>query len=546
MEAAENPEQSRRIIKTLNMKNIISYLLPAFLLLSFSAFAQTNVALNKPTKQSSTDFDGNSERAADGNTDGKYSAHSVCHTSKDDNPWWEVDLGAIYDISEIIIWNRTDTDDDVWNRTNDIYVMVSETKITANSTSENLFTPDAQSFTSADQHSISLSGNKRGRYVRVFLNRAGYLHLAEVEVYGTQTQAQQVKSKETSSWYFSGPEEIKLTITKRSGDPEIYDCEFSGTGDIDESFKSSTIEKQSDGKYYLMPSNIEITFTNSITLHLGEEKLERELPLDVKNLIGTKWNMVDQGGDIISFSENSFIVNQDGGSHEGPYSLDPKTNTITIDGESHQILRFTSLTIEAENVGFLEKILDKIQARLDAGESPLEIVRSGVAVEKLYGKKYADGLIFFVDVDDKVPEIEGMVAATKDQSEGAEWGCKGTDIKDLNNVPYKTGVPEGTGAEIGDGAANTRAILKACNTDGIAAKLCRDLGPEWFLPSIEELNLIQVNLEQNGHTNFEVDATYWSSTESDNGSAWDIELYHGLQYYYHKDGKIHVRAARAF
>ncbi len=165
------------------MKRIISYLAVALLLLPFSATAQSNVALNKATSQSSTGFGGVSKRIVDGNTDGNYAANSVNHTNNEANPWVQIDLGGSYDISKINIWNRTDGA--WWKRIQEIYVMVSETEITANSTSEDLFAAEAHSFTSADQKSITLSGSKKGRYVRVFLNKSGYLHLAEVEVFGT-------------------------------------------------------------------------------------------------------------------------------------------------------------------------------------------------------------------------------------------------------------------------------------------------------------------------------------------------------------------------
>ena len=52
------------------------------------------MALNKVTKQSSTDGLGNSDSAVDGNRDPKYFMYSCTHTiESSSSPWWMVDLG---------------------------------------------------------------------------------------------------------------------------------------------------------------------------------------------------------------------------------------------------------------------------------------------------------------------------------------------------------------------------------------------------------------------------------------------------------------------
>jgi hypothetical protein len=71
-----------------------------------------DIALNQPATQSSTYADAVAGRAVDGTfgrpTDGKYAEGSVSHTNFDDPAWWQVDLGSVVEIQEIIIWNRTD------------------------------------------------------------------------------------------------------------------------------------------------------------------------------------------------------------------------------------------------------------------------------------------------------------------------------------------------------------------------------------------------------------------------------------------------------
>jgi hypothetical protein len=70
--------------------------------------AGKNVAPEGTASQSSTGFEGPAKLANDGNTDGEYANKSVSHTAVSENPWWEVDLGEILDVGQIVIWNRTD------------------------------------------------------------------------------------------------------------------------------------------------------------------------------------------------------------------------------------------------------------------------------------------------------------------------------------------------------------------------------------------------------------------------------------------------------
>lgn len=67
-----------------------------------------NVALDGKASQHSTDYGGPPEYAIDGNTDGIFTNKSVTHTAIVDEPWWEVDLGAVKAVERLVIWNRTD------------------------------------------------------------------------------------------------------------------------------------------------------------------------------------------------------------------------------------------------------------------------------------------------------------------------------------------------------------------------------------------------------------------------------------------------------
>jgi hypothetical protein len=156
------------------------------------------------------------------------------------------------------------------------------------------------------------------------------------------------------------------------------------------------------------------------------------------------------------------------------------------------------------------------------------------------------GVVFWLDSTGQ----HGLVVAFSDVPTSVEWGCNGTDLLNVPNVPYNGDNPAGSGAEIGDGFNNTNNILKDCAT-APAALAARSYGPDWFLPSAKELNQIYINkttLEGvSGFTAFS--SYYWSSTEYDNNVAWDqnfSESVFGGQYFDSKSGTYDVRAVRAF
>ena len=147
------------------------------------------------------------------------------------------------------------------------------------------------------------------------------------------------------------------------------------------------------------------------------------------------------------------------------------------------------------------------------------------------GQSYGGGIIFYLDGTGQ----HGLIAATSDQSNGAEWGCYGTTLG-------------GTSTAIGTGQANTTAIVNGCNTAGIAARICNDLVlngyDDWFLPSIGELYQMYLQKEAIGGFAFNY---YLSSSEfSTNYYAWYVNFASGIQYSTNKNSLNYVRAVRAF
>ncbi|HFC01170.1 MAG TPA: T9SS type A sorting domain-containing protein, partial [Phaeodactylibacter sp.] len=149
----------------------------------------SNLALGKSTSQSSTitagGITGLSSKAVDGNTNGVFftsppSASSVSATNYENQAWWEVDLGAIYNIDEVNIFNRTDGTD----KTGPCYLLISNTPF-ANDLATARSQAHYEHFEPGQVGSpTSVTPNVSGRYVRVQLAGTGYMILAEVEVNG--------------------------------------------------------------------------------------------------------------------------------------------------------------------------------------------------------------------------------------------------------------------------------------------------------------------------------------------------------------------------
>jgi len=164
-----------------------------------------------------------------------------------------------------------------------------------------------------------------------------------------------------------------------------------------------------------------------------------------------------------------------------------------------------------------------------------EVVFASYTTSKLtLGQSYQGGKIAYIDSTGK----HGLIAAPSDQSEGIQW-----DNGTWPNDP----VTGATGTAIGNGQANTTAIVKAQGPGSYAAKLCDDLVlggySDWYLPSKDELNQLYLNQAVVGGfaKNY-----YWSSSEYDYYYAWFQTFGIGGQYYYSKDTTLAVRAVRAF
>ena len=149
-----------------------------------------NVAYLSHATQSSTHAPASlavASNAVDGSTNGAHPNGSVSHTrgGAGSKPWWQTDLGASFDISEIKLWNRTDC---CGSRLRDFHVFVSDSPFASDD-------PDVTSTATGVWHhrhtgtvgetAVISVPNVSGRYVRVQLRGNEPLSLAEVEVIGS-------------------------------------------------------------------------------------------------------------------------------------------------------------------------------------------------------------------------------------------------------------------------------------------------------------------------------------------------------------------------
>ena len=154
------------------------------------------------------------------------------------------------------------------------------------------------------------------------------------------------------------------------------------------------------------------------------------------------------------------------------------------------------------------------------------------------GQNYGGGIVFYVDGTGH----HGLIATIGDISTGIQW----------YNGSYK--LTNATGTAVGTGQSNTNLIIAAQGAGSYAAKLCDDYVTvegevtydDWFLPSLDELNLLWL-LTGGESGNWDWSSDYWTSTEVATNYAWCQNGYNGNQFSdYWKYWAWRVRAVRDF
>jgi len=188
-----------------------------------------NLALEKSAEQSSTYGDGSASIAVDGNTtgDSPWTVNAtIQHTNSGEfQPWWQVDLGDVYQIEKINIFNRNSENSFIRARLNNFYILISQTPFSPDLGLDDLLLDpliEKTYFPNSAGLEESVDFSAIGRYVRIQLSTEGTLHMAEVEVLGCRNQ---VGTRPfVTTWKTDNPgtsEDNQITIPTFDG--ETYD-----------------------------------------------------------------------------------------------------------------------------------------------------------------------------------------------------------------------------------------------------------------------------------------------------------------------------------
>lgn len=135
--------------------------------------------------------------------------------------------------------------------------------------------------------------------------------------------------------------------------------------------------------------------------------------------------------------------------------------------------------------------------------SAVYYVKTGSKAYSIGDRGPAGGWIFYVK-DDFSDGWRYLEAAPEDLCASSRWN---------NGKDVETGA---NGTALGTGKSNTEKIIKVQGRGRYAAKICSDYTGgwknDWYLPSIDELNMIYQNLHKK-HIGGFTDFSYKSSTE---------------------------------
>ncbi len=117
------------------------------------------------------------ENAVDGKMD------TMNHTNNGLNEGYYIDLGGVYKIDEVVLFNRQDNNK-TWSRMNDVEVMVSDWPMTAAGWLPRKGDNVTRRKITKAKNVNSVLVAKTGRYIGIRQTRKDYLHMAEVHVIG--------------------------------------------------------------------------------------------------------------------------------------------------------------------------------------------------------------------------------------------------------------------------------------------------------------------------------------------------------------------------
>ena len=142
----------------------------------------------KQTSQSSTyveaDYDASILSATSGKLTGRYQFHTV----HEEQPWWQVDLGEPYELTEVVLYNRTDAGSE---RANRFRILTSLDGVQFDLA---FAREEDQPFGGLNDKplSVKFTHSPQTRFVRLTIPGPDFLHLDQVEVFGEKLKAPQL------------------------------------------------------------------------------------------------------------------------------------------------------------------------------------------------------------------------------------------------------------------------------------------------------------------------------------------------------------------
>ncbi len=135
---------------------------------------------NEPARSGPVTTAEDAAGACDGIKNGRWGFH----TNREENPWWQVDLGEVHELSRVLVYNRCDNS--TVTRANHLIVALSSD----GQAWEEAYRHDGKTFYGhPDGKPLAVTlDNKPARFVRISLPGNEYLHLDEVEVRGVKTK----------------------------------------------------------------------------------------------------------------------------------------------------------------------------------------------------------------------------------------------------------------------------------------------------------------------------------------------------------------------
>nr|CRH04272.1 putative CMB47 : carbohydrate-binding protein [Candidatus Magnetococcus massalia] len=180
--------------------------------------AMINLAKGKKATLSSTYPGGDAAKAVDGNRNPSWKAKSIAHSQAQPGAALTIDLGAVYNIRDVHIYNRMDC---CKERLNGGFLLVSEKPFPSGDPRKGL---SMASFRKNLGHAAKKGPrivervNKKGRFVRVMVapNRKQYLNIAEVMVIGDSKPVGGAGNKPGNAAASSAPSaKEKITTLRR-------------------------------------------------------------------------------------------------------------------------------------------------------------------------------------------------------------------------------------------------------------------------------------------------------------------------------------------